>query len=127
MFGEAVSNRRSIPGGPGSEPDPREARLDPNLHRVARGQLAVDRGRREPCTADRVRHAVFLREPKNDRPVDAVSGWRPVASIDVADELLVRVAPLRHAMPGTHDRQPGVGKFLREQLSLADALAVVGE
>ena len=64
---------------------------------------------------------------ENDRPVDPKAGWRPIAAVDIADEIRVRVAPAQHGVIRAHHRQPRVGIFEREEGRLGDVDSVIGE
>src|SRR5438094_8823430 len=94
---------------------------------MAGAQRAVNRAGRESFTADRVGKTVIASEVEDDRPVDAVAGWRPVAAIDVTDKVLVGIAPAHDIVIGAHHGQPDVRVLLGEQLWLPDRDSVIGE
>src|SRR5438552_10946195 len=123
-----MSNERLCrPTRPGRQRNARETGLDPDLHRVAGGQRAVNRTGGEAFATDRVGEAVVAGQIENDRPVDAVSGRDPITPVDVADEILIGVAPAEHAVVASHRGQPDVRVLLGEQLRLTNIDSVVGE
>src|ERR1700674_2593110 len=102
MFGVGIPNLGPVPCSPAAEGNTSEARLDPDLNRMARRQLAVDLAGRVALTANGVGEAVFVRQFQNDRPVDPEAGGRPVAAVDVANEIRVGIAPAEHRVIRTH-------------------------
>src|SRR5438045_2464086 len=94
---------------------------------MAGRQCCINRAGRESFTANRVGKTVITGKIQNDRPVDAVSGRYPITPVDVADEILIGIAPAEHGVVSSHDGQPHVRVLLGEQLWLPDRDSVIGE
>src|SRR2546421_2470501 len=81
-----------------------------------------------PLTTLGVRDPVRLDNGEQRRKVDAVAGWHQVGPIDVANEVLVWVAPLLDGLVAVddrpHHRRSGIGWWLhRDQLILCVVLS----
>src|ERR1700694_3420238 len=94
---------------------------------MAGSQLALNPAWRKALAPAGAGHPGRRGDPQDDGPVDAEAGGRPVAAVDVADEIRIRIAPAKHRVVRAHHRWPNVGELSGEQLGLADADAVVGK
>src|SRR2546422_4907160 len=132
MFDERIAYRRAFPGSPGANIRSVPSSFGPGHDRMPgrdfgvnpRGSPAVGR----PFTAYGVEYSVRLRNGDQGRIVDPVARRYEIGAINVADEVLVGVAPLLDGLVAVdywaHDRCASVRWGLHgDQLILGEVVA----
>src|SRR5436309_442715 len=103
MLGIRVANRPAVPCRPGADTRPGPVGFDPDLDSMSGLERLVDRCRGHSLAAVGVGEADVARRLEDDWVVDAVARRGPVAAVDVADEVRVRIAPAQHRVVWSHD------------------------
>src|SRR2546426_11282009 len=132
MFDQRIAYRRAVPGSPGANVGSIPSGFGPGHDRMPGRDFGVNPRRRpavgRPLTANGVGYSVRLRNGDQGRIVDPVARRYEIGAINVADEVLVWVAPLLDGLVAVddwaHDRCAGIRWGLhRDQLILGVIVA----